>query len=661
MKKVPYRRNLWGDRVLHHLPVVWDATLCCYRLPDIKGAMDTPLHTQSAFQFRDDDGSETAATFFGSVNDDVTVGSGETIELDTNFRYRIVVQETAGFADSNHRSDLQYSLNSGTWTDISATSLVVRAFTSTQYADGDDTTQQIGGGSFVTPNGGMDDGDGSAGGAALDFLGSDETELEFCLQIRAVDVSDSDTIDIKGTDKGTDYNSYTNIGRLTAVTSSPQTVTQTAGIVSGEVVPSPNVNFTIIQTAGIVSGEVVPSDLVVGLGISLAAGIVSGEVVPSDLVVAGPITIANGVATAEVVPSPQVNFIVSPTSIASGEVVPSPEVCEPVAFPYTFPLTFGEDTCGASSPQTVTLTAGIASGEVVPSDLIVAGPVTLAAGIATGEVVPSPQVNFTIVSPTSIVSGEVVPSDLSVDFTIVGTAGAIATGEVVPSPQVNFTIIIASGITSGEVVPSDLVVGMGISLAAGVATGEVVPSDLIVAGPVTLAAGVATGEVVPSPQVDFTIIVASGIVSAEVVPSDLVVAGSIFDAGAIASGEVVSTDAQVNFTIFPSSIVSGEVVPSDLSVNITITGTAGAIASGEVVPTDAQINFTIIQVNGVASAEVVPSDLVVGGAITGAGAIASEEVVPSDLIVTITGGPPTLLTVYTSQHHQAMAQLIRLR
>ena len=180
--------------------------------------MDTPLHDQDAHHFRQDNGSETTAAFLGLVNSDINVGPAETIGLDSNARLRIVVQETAGFADSNHRCDWQYSLNGGAWTDIDgATSLVIRAATSANYADGDHTTQQVGSGSFVTPNLGMDDGDGSSGGASPDFLGSDETEFEFCFQVRSADVSDTDTIDIKGTSKGTDYNTYTNIGRITIV------------------------------------------------------------------------------------------------------------------------------------------------------------------------------------------------------------------------------------------------------------------------------------------------------------------------------------------------------------------------------------------------------------------------------------------------------------
>ena len=81
--------------------------------------------------------------------------------------------------------------------------------------DNVDTTQQLGGGTFLGTNEGFDESIGRAGGTVPDFVGSDEVEFEFCLQIRNVDVNDGDTIDLKGTDKGTDYNSYTNIGRIT--------------------------------------------------------------------------------------------------------------------------------------------------------------------------------------------------------------------------------------------------------------------------------------------------------------------------------------------------------------------------------------------------------------------------------------------------------------
>ena len=49
-------------------------------------------------------------------------------------------------------------------------------------ASGADTTQQLGSGTFISPNAGFDEADGQVGGSSLDVAGSDEVELEFSLQ-----------------------------------------------------------------------------------------------------------------------------------------------------------------------------------------------------------------------------------------------------------------------------------------------------------------------------------------------------------------------------------------------------------------------------------------------------------------------------------------------
>ena len=106
--------------------------------------------------------------------------------------------------------DLQVEyLNGAGWNDVNAASSVVRAWASPNVADGADTTQQVGSGTFVTPNAGFDEVNGLAGGTSLDFSGSDEVEVEYCVQIRSAVVSDTDTIQLRV--KGLD--SYTKIGK----------------------------------------------------------------------------------------------------------------------------------------------------------------------------------------------------------------------------------------------------------------------------------------------------------------------------------------------------------------------------------------------------------------------------------------------------------------
>ncbi|MCP4716494.1 MAG: hypothetical protein GY868_15345, partial [Deltaproteobacteria bacterium] len=107
------------------------------------------------------------------------------------------MQETGGVPQDDKTFQLEYNWNETGWLDITAASSVIAASDSTFLTDGDDTTRQLGAGSFISVNGGIDEADGSAGGSVLDFSGSDQVELEFCLQIAGSDVYEGDTIQLR--------------------------------------------------------------------------------------------------------------------------------------------------------------------------------------------------------------------------------------------------------------------------------------------------------------------------------------------------------------------------------------------------------------------------------------------------------------------------------
>ncbi len=164
-----------------------------------------PSFDQDRFRARHDDGSESAATWQAAAD------TNWVQAVDYNFRVRFVIQETVGSAAADKTLQLEYKLNTGSWTDVSGASSVVRATASPNVADGADTTQQIGAGTFVTPNAGFDEANGQAGGTTLDFSGNDEVEVEYCLQIRSADVAHNDSIQLRV--KG--LNVYTNTPTIT--------------------------------------------------------------------------------------------------------------------------------------------------------------------------------------------------------------------------------------------------------------------------------------------------------------------------------------------------------------------------------------------------------------------------------------------------------------
>lgn len=176
--------------------------------------MDTPAFDQDIHHGRLDDGSETGATFIGAA------GSDWSQAVSTTFRCRFVIQETAGFAATNFRPDLRYELNgTGGFIAISDTSAVVRARLSDEYADGDDTTQQVGSGTFITDNNGMVEFSGV--GNSVDFVGSDEMECEYALMIVAADVNDADTIVLRVFNKASALDTYTDEPTITVDKGAP--------------------------------------------------------------------------------------------------------------------------------------------------------------------------------------------------------------------------------------------------------------------------------------------------------------------------------------------------------------------------------------------------------------------------------------------------------
>lgn len=183
----------------------------------IAQAHGTPSIDQDSYAFYND-GTESGSTIIGTAN------NSQSLNADTTYLVRILLQEANGAASSNFTAQLEYDLNSsGTWNNVTTTSSVVRSTTSASLGtDGNDTTQRLGAGTYLTVNGGIDNADGSAGGANLDFAGSDEAEMVYAFQIRSADVNNGDTITLRVAGA----NTWTNTATATAVV--PVVITPTS-------------------------------------------------------------------------------------------------------------------------------------------------------------------------------------------------------------------------------------------------------------------------------------------------------------------------------------------------------------------------------------------------------------------------------------------------
>ncbi len=147
---------------------------------------------QKQFRGRNDDGTEATATWIVALNTNWTQDSNK------NFRVRFTLQADAGVTNVTPISpSLYYSLNGGAYTQVTSSSNVVRLFTSANVTDATATTQQISGGLGLTYLAGSVQTTSSTGVSRAVSGGVHVDEDEWCLQIRTVDVANSDTITLQ--------------------------------------------------------------------------------------------------------------------------------------------------------------------------------------------------------------------------------------------------------------------------------------------------------------------------------------------------------------------------------------------------------------------------------------------------------------------------------
>lgn len=196
---------------------------------------NSPYLDQTHFRFRNDDGSESTATWKENLDTNTNIAQGG------QFRIRFGVEEENGGGDPPSQAyRMAYSKNGGAWTMIGGSGLddPIRAFNSTNVADGTATTQQITSGSFTA---GLYE-DLAAQTPALDLPKQAITEFEWSVELHAGASSPfavNDVVQLRiEISGGTALNAYSNIAQFT--------------VVSGVVVYVPrygNVNF---QDPGVV-------------------------------------------------------------------------------------------------------------------------------------------------------------------------------------------------------------------------------------------------------------------------------------------------------------------------------------------------------------------------------------------------------------------------
>jgi hypothetical protein len=171
---------------------------------------------QTCYRFRNDDGSETSATWAAALN--TTVSQAQN----ANFRLRIGTTSSTGSGWLNTSTvEFEYNRNSAGWNVITSSSSVVQLSPSTHVTDETTTTQQIITGTFA-PSGGnvLTSSTLSTNGVG----GSpDVNEFEFCGQILSGSTTAGDTIQFRVAQSG---------GTAPTTTTQTPSLTVTAGAVS---------------------------------------------------------------------------------------------------------------------------------------------------------------------------------------------------------------------------------------------------------------------------------------------------------------------------------------------------------------------------------------------------------------------------------------------
>lgn len=168
---------------------------------------------QDGFRFRDDDGSETTATWLAAENVDLS------LEKEVAFRLRFVLSNT-GTATENGTRYFWVSKNSGAYAKLVSSSEIDAAL-SDNFADVDPTTEQLASGQGTFTAGWMKE---TEGGQGLAISAGNFEEYEISLTSTA-SASVGDTYDFKMGDFDSEnaFEAYNQIPRLTIVVAAAET------------------------------------------------------------------------------------------------------------------------------------------------------------------------------------------------------------------------------------------------------------------------------------------------------------------------------------------------------------------------------------------------------------------------------------------------------
>jgi hypothetical protein len=152
--------------------------------------MAVNLHT-TKYRFGINELAETTHGWHAAENANPAQG---VIAVDTTFLLRFTVQETGGTAAGNTDQQFQVAKNGGAFQNITTSSTIVKAVTTTVFADAADLTKRLTGTGTFESSGDGGTHDGLSGGIQNDIAASGNSETECALQIVSADVVTNDVL-----------------------------------------------------------------------------------------------------------------------------------------------------------------------------------------------------------------------------------------------------------------------------------------------------------------------------------------------------------------------------------------------------------------------------------------------------------------------------------
>lgn len=202
----------------------------------------------------------------------------------TPFQYRILIQEY-NTADSNNTAiqmRLEYRKNGGTWTPVTTTSSDVEIVNHASLTQGDDTTQRIGSGTWVTDNNWVCDTSGTTNASGSTGFSDSEAECLWSIQIVDADVNNGDEIEFRATlSDGTTLDDYVTGSTFIITVQKPVSGAISEGIKGGDTFAATQQTSRAVSE-GVKAGDTFSASIVIS--VSSSEGIKAGDTFSANIV-----------------------------------------------------------------------------------------------------------------------------------------------------------------------------------------------------------------------------------------------------------------------------------------------------------------------------------------------------------------------------------------